>query len=65
MAKSLTKEKELELLDKTIKRFGEDSYIGKWLAKERENIVWAISNDFPIDVAIILNSAHLPTELDL
>lgn len=65
MAKSLTKEAELALLDKTIKRFGSDSYIGAWLQKSRDNIVWAIQNDYPIDVAIILESAHLPTELDL
>lgn len=41
----MTKIKEVELLDKTIKAFGRDSYIGPWLADVRSEVTAAISND--------------------
>ena len=46
----MTKAEEIALLDWTIKRFGEDSYVGPWLKVHREDIVRCIENDFPVDV---------------
>lgn len=41
----MTKTDEIALLDATIKRFGEQSYLGPWLAEIRQDLVADISND--------------------
>lgn len=46
----MTKSQEIELLDKTIKAFGTDSYLGPWLAESRAAIAADISNDVCINV---------------
>ena len=43
----MTKDAEIALLDSVIKAFGVHSYIGPWLAHNRERIVSNIRNDFP------------------
>jgi hypothetical protein len=43
--RDMTKADEIRLLDKTIKAFGDDSYIGPWLAGVRSQIVADITND--------------------
>ena len=48
----MTKTKEIELLDKTIKRFGPNSYIGPWLSILRDGIVKAIEQDLPVEIGI-------------
>lgn len=50
----MTKAQEIEELDKMIKKFGDDSYIGPWLKERRDTIVWAIENDYPISVALLV-----------
>ena len=51
----MTKANELELLDKTIAAFGQDSYIGPWLAEIKDSLVADIRNDFAV-------SAPMPSE---
>ena len=46
----MTKREEIRLLDRTIKRFGSNSYIGPWLKNRRESIVQDILQDLPIDL---------------
>lgn len=48
----MTKTQEIKLLDKMIKQFGEDSYIGPWLKMLRLSIVYAIENDLPVDLTV-------------
>ena len=48
----MTKEQEIILLDKAIKAFGEWSYMGPFLRKHREELVWAIRNDLPIETGL-------------
>ncbi len=48
----MTKQQEIKLLDKTIEKFGMDSYIGQWLANIKPAIVWAIKNDVTIEASV-------------
>lgn len=49
----MTKTQEIKELDRMIKKFGLDSYIGPWLKESRPAIVWAIENDWNIGKAYI------------
>ena len=44
----MTKQAEIKLLDETIKKFGDNSYIGPWLRQVRTDIIQAIELDLPI-----------------
>lgn len=48
----MNKTHEIVQLDKVIKQFGPDSYVGPWLEAHRGEIVYAIINDLPIDTVI-------------
>jgi hypothetical protein len=50
----MTKAQEIKLLEKTIEKFGKDSYLGPWLIKYKERIEWAIRNDFPVETALVM-----------
>lgn len=45
----MTKNREINLLDETIARFGRDSYLGPWLAEIRDTLVRQIESDFTPD----------------
>ncbi len=55
----MTKTEEIKLLDKTIERFGLDSYIGPWLQALRRDIVDCIRNDVPIHVSNDLVDSYI------
>lgn len=44
----MTKQSEIELLDGFIAALGKNSYLGPWLASNRDSIVADIRNDFPV-----------------
>jgi cell division septum initiation protein DivIVA len=44
----MTKQREIDILDATIKSLGPDSYLGPWLKESRPSLVADISNDFPV-----------------
>jgi len=48
----MTKDFEIKLLDRLIARHKGNSYIGDFLAANREKIVYAIRQDLPIDAVI-------------
>ena len=48
----MTKSREIELLDATIKTFGENSYLGPWLRENRDSIVADIQNDCSVDLML-------------
>jgi cell division septum initiation protein DivIVA len=45
---TMTKSREIELLDAFIRQLGPDSYLGPWLTESRDQIVTDIRNDFCI-----------------
>ena len=48
----MTKDSEIELLDRIIKRFGPHSYVGPWLQTIQSQIVQAIRNDLSIETVL-------------
>ena len=57
----MTKQDELELLELTIERYRDDSYVGSWLKKCKSTIENCIKNDYPINV---MEHVQLGEELD-
>jgi len=60
----MTKQQEIELLDKTIAAFGPQSYLGPWLAENRGAIVADITADLPLD-RIVMPSEAMRLALEL
>jgi hypothetical protein len=55
----MTKSQEIKLLDQTIKKFGKDSYIGPWLVKIKDSLIWAIENDLdPENIQFVTGRSH-------
>jgi ornithine cyclodeaminase/alanine dehydrogenase-like protein (mu-crystallin family) len=48
----MTKHIEIATLDKFIAVLGDHSYLGPWLADNREAIVASIGNDHPVDILL-------------
>lgn len=47
---TMTKQQEIDYLDRIIKTCGPQSYIGPWLKESRSAIVRAITEDLPVGV---------------
>lgn len=48
----MTKNVELKLLARVIRKFGPKSYVGPWLGALENDLRWAIKNDIPIDTVL-------------
>ena len=46
---AMTKQQEIAVLDSMIAKLGPNSYLGPWLADNREAIVSDINNDLPVE----------------
>jgi hypothetical protein len=53
----MTKDTELKILDDTIKRLGQDSYLGPWLMMNYDAIASDIQSDLPVSM-VLPKAAH-------
>ena len=51
----MTKDQEIDLLEKITIKLGPASYMGPWLFENLPKIKWAIRNDLEIDIALNFN----------